>query len=231
MKHWIAVAVMIMVVFPTWAEEALDKDLRLFLEFYEGEFNNHNQVYFETNGHDGVEVPEELRHPWHHYTSVRATAPAFGEYVFFSQINEEGPDGELVRQRVNVFVPDYPAGVIRQVFYAVEPGQEGVDYPITAADLANLEPEDLRGYPEGCQVLWRRQADQFLGTIEKGDCEVVSRRSGKTLYIWAEEVLSRDQSWHAEGGVDEDLNPIFGPPGNVPYKLQRVQGDEEPALP
>jgi hypothetical protein len=205
-----------------WAEKPLDKDLRLFLEYFEGEFNNHNQVNFETNDFLDEQVPEEARHPWHHHTIRRVDAPAFGEYVFFSQINEEGPDGAVVRQRVHVLEPDHASGTIRQRFFAIEAGQEGVDYPLDPAALAALSPESLRGYPDGCQIVWRRQADQFRGEIAKGDCEVVSRRSGKTLYIYAEMVLSERESWHLEGGTDENFNPIFGAPGNVPYKLRRA---------
>lgn len=223
MKQLITIVLVVAAPCAIWAEAPVDKDVRLFTEFYEGEFNNHNQVYFETNGHDGVEVPEEARHPWHHYTNTRVTAPAFGEHVFFAQINEEGPGGPVVRQRVNVFEPDYETGTIRQTFYAVEEGQSGVDYPAEPVDVAGLLPEDLRGYPAGCQVVWRRHADQFLGTVEKGDCAVVSRRSGETLFIWAEMVLSENASWHMEGGTDEDLNPIFGPPGEVPFKLVRAK--------
>lgn len=223
MKKTMVLLVVVTLAGAVWAEEPVDKDFQLFMEFYAGEFNNHNQVYFETNDHYEKEVPEDSRHPWHHYTNTRADAPAFGEFVFFNQINDEGPDGAVVRQRVNVFVPDAETGTIRQTFFAIEPGQERVEYPIGPSDLAKLEPGDLRGYPEGCEVVWRRQADQFLGTIEKGDCAVVSKRSGKTLYIWAEMILSKNESWHAEGGTDADFNPIFGPPDGVPFKLSRVE--------
>lgn len=217
MKRWIVIVMLLTAPCSVWAEEALDKDFLLFMEYYEGEFNNHNQIYFQK------ELSEDLQHPWHHYTISGVEAPAFGENVFFAQINDGGPEGKIARQRVNVFEPDHESGTIRQTFYAIEPGQEGVDYPIEASAVEALGPDDLRGYPDGCQVVWRRHADQFLGTIEKGDCAVVSQRSGKTLYIYAEMVLSEDESWHLEGGTDEDFNPIFGAPGNVPYKLSRVR--------
>ena len=55
---------------------------------------------------------------------------------------------------------------------------------------------------------------------------MVSRRSGNTLYIWAELMLSATESWHAEGGTDEGLNPIFGPPGEIPFRLQRVEAED-----
>lgn len=54
-------------------------------------------------------------------------------------------------------------------------------------------------------------------------CQVVSRRSGKPLYIAARMVLSRDEMWHLEEGFNEDLEQIFGAPGNVPYKLRRAR--------
>ena len=174
MKNRIVIVVMLAAVYAA-AEGSVDEDLRLFLEYYEGQFNNGAQVEAEQ------ELAEELRHPWHHSTVQRVRAPAFGEYVFFAQINEEGPDGEIVRQRVNVFDVDPETGAIRQTFYAIDPGREGVDFPVGAADLEGIGPEDLRGYPDSCRVMWRRDDERFLGTIDKGDCAVVSRRSGQNL--------------------------------------------------
>jgi hypothetical protein len=219
---WIATIALAVATGTLWAEQPLDKDLRLFMEYFEGEFNNHNQVNFETNDFLDEQTPEAARHPWHHHTVRRVDAPAFGEYVFFAQINEEGPDGAVIRQRVHVLDPDYASGTIRQRFSAIEAGQEGVDYPLEPAALAALSPDALRSYPEGCQIVWRRQVDQFLGTIARGECAVESRRSGNILYIWAEMVLSKNEMWHMEGGTDQEFNPIFGPPGGVPFKLRRV---------
>jgi hypothetical protein len=189
------------------AEQPLDDDLRLFLEYFEGEFNNYHQVSAETG---------DPSHPWHHHTVRRVEAPAFGEHLFYSQINDRGPDGPVVRRKVDVIEADPTTGHILQRFFAVD------DDDFDPADLAGLSPELLRSYPEGCEVVWRRQADLFVGTIAAGDCEVVSRRSGKPMYIVAELVLAGDQMWHSEGGVDESLQPIFGPPGGVPFKLRRV---------
>ena len=220
----ILTAVVVMACTPStsWAEKPLDEELRLFLEYFEGEFNNHNQVNFETDDSLDEQVPEEARHPWHHHTIRRVDAPAFGEYVFFAQINEEGPDGPVVRQRVHVVERHCQSGTIRQRFYAIEAGQEGVDYPADPTAVAELPRESLRGYPEGCQIVWWRRADRFSGDIAKGYCAVVSRRSGTPLYIAARMELSRDEIWHLEEGFNEDLEPIFGAPGNVPFKLRRV---------
>lgn len=219
MRETIVVLAVVLLAGATWAEESPDKDFRLFMEYYAGEFNNSDQVQSEKD------LDEKLRHPWHHYTISRVDAPAFGEHVFFAQINDESSQGEVVRQRVNAFEFDTETGAILQRFFAIDPGNEGVEYPIGAADLADLGPDDLRGYPDGCQIVWRRQDDGFLGTIAKGDCAVVSRRSGKTLFIWAEMTLSSNETRHMEGGTDAEFNHIFGPPGGIPFKLSRVIAD------
>jgi hypothetical protein len=192
---------------PAGAAGSLDDDLELFLELFEGEFNNFQQISSQTG---------DPSHPWHHHTVRRVEAPAFGELVFYSRINDRGPDGPVVRRKVDVIEADATTGTIRQVFFAVD------DDDFDPTKLPGMSPELLRAYPDGCEVVWRRLVDQFVGTMAAGDCEVVSRRSGRPMYIVAELVLAPDAMWHSEGGVDETLQPVFGPPGDVPFKLRRV---------
>ena len=59
MKKWIVIVLVMLATAAAWAEEPVDKDLRLFMEYYEGDFNNHNQVHLEKG------LPEEQQHPWH----------------------------------------------------------------------------------------------------------------------------------------------------------------------
>ena len=120
MKHLCVALMLVAAPWAVGAEQPLDKDFRLFMEYFEGEFNNYNQVNFETNEFLEEQIPEEARHPWHHHTLRRVAAPAFGEHVYFAQTNAEGPDGEVVRQRVYVLEPDYESGTIQQHFYAID---------------------------------------------------------------------------------------------------------------
>lgn len=203
------------------AEQPLDRDFRIFLDSFEGEFNNFHQVDLERSGTLERPVSDEDQHPWHHHTVRRVDAPRFGDHVFFAQIRDAGPQGEVVRQSVHVLEPASDTGTIEQRFYAVPAALGGPTFDPDS--LRELAPEDLRGYPAGCVISWRRQVDQFIGQLEPGACQVVSRRSGTPMFIVAEMVLADRALWHSEGGTNEQLEPLFGPPGGVPFKLRRVR--------
>jgi hypothetical protein len=57
-------------------------------------------------------------------------------------------------------------------------------------------------YP-GCEVYWRRQEQQFIGTMKPGACRVKSQRSGKTLVITDNLVLSNRSLTILDQAVDE----------------------------
>jgi hypothetical protein len=199
-----------------------DDDFRRFLELFEGQFTNQAQAAAEAGKTGGTAVPEPQRHPWHYHTVQRTSAPELGEHVFFARINEEQPDGPLVRERVFVIEPGPAGDTIVQHFFAVEAG--AID-PETAAIT---DPASLRAYPEGCEVVWRPHGDGFSGEIAKGACRVVSPRSGRVLVIAAHMELDRGGMRHLEEGFDENLEPVFTAPGNRPFDLVRVAADPSP---
>lgn len=215
----IVVVVAVLMPWPAAADEAPAVDLERFVTMFAGEFNNAAQVERDRAALAAGEIAEADVHPWHHHTVQRVGVPALGEIVFFGQINDEGPEGEVVRQRVNVLEPDPESGVVRQRFF----GLEGFEAPVTVDEVAAMGPDDLRAYPEGCEVVWRPDGEGFTGTITAGDCRVVSQRSGQTMLIIAELGLTPEGATHMEGGLTEDGKSVFGPPGNTPFKLQRTR--------
>ena len=219
MRRSMIIMVLALAPWATFAEEPAGVDLERFLALFEGEFNNANQAERDRAALAEGEIAESAVHPWHHHTVRRVGASGLGEIVYYSEIRDEGPAGELVRQRVNVLEPDPEAGVIRQRFF----GLEGREAPATLDEIAAMTPDDLRAYPEGCEVVWRPDGDGFTGAIAAGDCRVVSRRSGRTMLIIAELGLSESGATHMEAGLTEDGQPVFGPPGGAPFELQRAR--------
>lgn len=215
----IVVVAAVLMPWPAAADDAVGIDLERFLTMFAGEFNNAAQVERDRAALAAGEIAAADVHPWHHHTVRRVGAPALGGIVFFGQINDEGPDGAVVRQRVNVLEPDPESGVVRQRFF----GLEGFEAPVTVDEVAAMGADDLRVYPEGCEVVWRPDGEGFTGTITAGDCRVVSQRSGAPLLIIAELGLTTEGATHMEGGLTEDGRPVFGPPGNTPFELQRLR--------
>lgn len=215
----IPLVIVILAAAASCAAGAPDEDLWLFLELFPGQFDNRAQTAAEAGVEGAEPLPEEERHPWHHHTTERVSAPELGEHVFLARINEQGPDGPLVRARVFVVEGDPAGGAILQRFFAIE-GES-----VASGAAAPLDPATLRAYPDGCRVVWRRHGDGFAGEIPKGDCRVVSPRSGRTIVIAARMELDRARLRHLEEGFDETMQPLFGPPGGRPFELDRVVGD------
>ncbi len=215
----IVMTVVALIPWPATADAAAGIDLERFLAMMVGEFNNAAQAERDRDALAEGGIAEADVHPWHHHTVRRVEAPALGGIVLFGQITEEGPEGAVVRQRVNVFEPDPQSGIVRQRFY----GLEGFEAPVTADDVAAMSPDDLRAYPDGCEVVWRPAGEGYRGAISPGDCRVVSQRSGQAMLIIAELGLTAEGTTHMEGGLTEDGKSVFGPPGNTPFDLQRVR--------
>ncbi len=220
MSRSILALLMILVPCTTLAESPIEDDFRLFRELFEGEFNNGYQVHLERGDPGDGEVPDG--HPWHHHTVRQVAAPQLGDHVYYAQINAEGPSGDVVRQRLHVLEADAEHGVIRQRFFAFSDGELWVDAHRNPSRLQSLDPATLRAYPAGCEILWRREIDQFRGKIPRGACEVVSPRSGNTLIIVAEMLLAQSEMWHREAGSTEDGKPLFDAHAGIPFQLRRT---------
>ncbi|HNP64225.1 MAG TPA: hypothetical protein PKH39_09835 [Woeseiaceae bacterium] len=59
----------------------LDRDMRSFLEWFPGVYDNQEQVYFENE----LDVPEDERHERIHHTFAPVELPEFGENIFYVQ--------------------------------------------------------------------------------------------------------------------------------------------------
>lgn len=73
----------------------LEKDLKIFLGWLEGEFDNNEQVAFANElGISPDDVPERI-----HSIFKRVALPAFGEHVFYVEQYLDGNPAEIYRQR------------------------------------------------------------------------------------------------------------------------------------
>jgi hypothetical protein len=222
MHRWsLALLVLLAPLCAAFAAAPIDRDLELFLELFEGEFNNDYQVHLERSNASGSEAAD--CHPWHHHTVRRVAAPQLGEHVYYSQINAKGPTGDVVRQRLHVLEADAERGVIRQRFFAFSDGEPWIDVHRNPSRLQALDPDTLRAYPAGCEILWRREIGQFRGEIPHGACQVVSPRSGNQLTIVAEMLLASTEMWHREAGYTEDGQLLFDVAGGAPFQLRRAR--------
>ncbi len=197
----------------------LQQDFQLFLRWFEGRFDNDRQVFFERD----LNVPEDARHERIHSIFRRVQLPAFGEQVFYVEQYLDGDPARVYRQRIYVMSLDQAQNAIRLTIHIP-------NHP-EALRGAYSEPTLLRGLaPEqttthaGCDVLWRRQENQFVGAVPEGSCRVTSSRSGRTLVISDDLVLTQDAIWIHDRAEDEQGQYVYGNRAGVPHQLRRPRG-------
>lgn len=199
-------------------DAVLARDLGDFLSWFEGRFDNDRQVFFA----DALGVPEDARHERVHSVFRRVDLPAFGEHVFYVEQYSGADAGVIYRQRIYVFTPVPETGEIRLDIHAPrEPGRLAGAH-LDASLLAGLTPDDATAFPQ-CAVFWRRQENQFVGETRRGECRVVSQRSGQTLVIEDDLVLTPDAIWIRDRAETEDGAYVYGNRAGIAHQLRRAR--------
>ena len=196
----------------------LDRDMQTFLEWFPGVYDNQEQVYFEKV----LEVPEDERHERIHHTFAPVDMPAFGEHVFYVQQYIDDNPEDIYRQRIYVFTADYDENAIRLSIYTPNDVESLVDAHLDPSRLAGLTPGDAVNRP-GCDVYWKRQANQFMGYMHDGACSFVSQRSGKRIIIDDDLLLTENEIWISDRAEDEDGNYVFGNKAGIPHKNRKAR--------
>lgn len=199
---------------------ALEKDFALFLEWFPGRYDNESQVFWEPE----LGVAAEVRHERIHSIFRPVELPAFGSHVFYVEQFSNGDSARIYRQRIYALSADAAAGAIRLKIYT----------PMKPAALAGAwrDPSKLLGLKpaqtttiEGCDVLWRRQANQFIGSIEDGACRVKSDRFGE-IVIDDDLVLTPEEIWISDRATTLNGDYVFGNKAGVPHKLKKARSFE-----
>lgn len=196
----------------------LDKDFRTLMEWFPGVYDNQEQVYFE----DEQGVPEEVRHERIHHVFKRVDLPAFGDNVMYVQQHLNDDPEQIYRQRLYVFTPDYDENAIRLTIHTPKDTEALIDAHRDTAKLDGMTLDDTIIRP-GCEVYWKRQANQFVGYMRDGACSFESRQIGKRIIIDDDLVLTEHELWIHDRAEDEDGNYVFGNKAGVPHKNRKAR--------
>jgi len=194
-----------------------EKDLRTFLSWFEGEFDNHEQVAFA----DELGIPKESVPERIHSIFRRVELPAFGDHVFYVEQYLDGDPAKIYRQRLYSFSLDEQQQAIKLVIHIPADGKALAGAHRDPSKLEGLTPATTRS-PPGCEVYWRRRGDAFLGEMKPGACTFKSERSGKTIVVSDDLYLDDDEIWIQDRAVDTDGMYVYGNKAGIPHKLRKV---------
>ena len=197
--------------------KVLKRDFARLMDWFPGEYDNQEQVYFE----DNLGVDEDLRHGRIHHHFVPVDLPNFPGTTFYVQQYQNDDPADVYRQRVYSFEPDFEENASRLTIYIPKDAKSILNAHEDMSKLEGLSPSDFTTYP-GCEVYWRYGLDHYHGTMKEGACRVESKRSGKTLIITDDIQLSKSGIWIRDEAVDTDGNYVYGNKAGVHHKNNRA---------
>jgi hypothetical protein len=193
-----------------------DEHLELLARWFEGDFDNNQQVV------DEREAKTTDPHERIHSIFARVDLPAFGRHVFYVQQYQAGDPKKLYRQRLYRFSTDEAAGAIRLDILSFPDEAAVADAHMHPSKLAGLTPASMRSLP-GCEVYWRREGDAFIGRMTPGACRITSRTTGQPIVISDDLRLTADEIWIGDRAHDASGAIVWGRADGVPHKLERAR--------
>ena len=195
-----------------------EADFATFLTWFEGRFDNDGQVLFA----DELGVPDDARHERIHSVFRPVDLPEIGAHVFYVEQYSNADPGQIYRQRIYVFEPVFDTGEIRLDILAPRDPEPLIGAHLDPSKLDGLTREDLIAYPQ-CAVYWTRRENQFVGQTRRGECRVESRRSGHTLLIEDDLLLTQDMIWIQDRAETEDGDYVYGNRAGIAHQLRRAR--------
>jgi len=193
------------------SSQDLDAEMSQLIEQWEGE-------YAPAPGTTGPIQP---------YVMVRKVdLPAFGNHVVYFEIRNQDRDGPAIRQRIFAFDDEQARGGNQAQSYDIlgdgwTPYVGAYDEP---SKLSSLTPEQMYTFPEGCKILWRREAEDFVGEVTKDRCHINSRRNGELVHADMIFTVSNTSFDQYEVIYDDRGTAIVGTPDAPPIISNRVTG-------
>lgn len=175
------------------------------LRWFPGVYDNHQQVYRQF----ADDVPAELRQRHTNHTFMPVTIPGIPGPTLYAQQYQHYDPADLYRQRIYAFAVDAQEQAIRLTIYTPKDPAVLTDIHLDPARQAALSADDFVLKP-GCEVYWRRAADQFEGYLKPNACSYYSQRYATTVYLNETLILRRDALILHDTAVDATGALVFG---------------------
>lgn len=199
------------------AGASLQGDFKRFLSWFEGEYNNHEQVWLQK----GLEQEPIYSHVHHVFSSI--STPKLSEHSFY--VEQRMVERDLIfRQRLYVMSIDPEQNAIRLDIYKFKDEAKWRGLHLKKEEAKALSSDDLISMP-GCEVFWRYQPrqDHFDGSMVKDQCRIVSSRTKKTMIINDDLILEPNAIMIRDVARDEEGKVLFGHPDKPHYRNVKVR--------
>jgi len=184
-----------------FSEVDLQAQLRQLVVWWPGEYDNNEQIVRQSGGGLAKPVYEPIRRVYTHASLL--DLPDIGDsLVYVEQYLNNDPD-DVARVRVYSLRIDLQAQAIRAAPHVFRDAERRIVGVAGSEGLAEIEADDLRALPAGCDLLIRFEGSQFRGRSNPATCADHDRFD-------REFVIGEKHYWFRnlqEGGRD-DLPPF-----------------------
>lgn len=153
----------------TFTKRELEAHLALVMDWWPGEYDNHEQIVRQSGGGIATPVYEPMFRVHSHY--LRLDLPELGENVLYVEEYKNGDPNDIIRIRVYSLNVDEAEQGIRAKLHAFT--DRDIDRTGTRLDperLAAIKASDLTAFSDGCDVIMRFEGAQFAGGMNREAC-------------------------------------------------------------
>lgn len=220
----------VVLIAPTLPTHAADyanpftRDIKILADWFEGEFDNEEQIWFHRMSRAEGEAPERI-----HTAHLRLDLPAFGDYVFYVEEYIDNDPSKIIRQRFVTFESDLEEGAIRMQQGFFKNPEKYVGAYRNPSKFSKLKPKDVffmrdLAPDNECDVFWRRIADQFEGSMKEKACKLGTDGRGPARYSVHDMILSQNKYWRVDASLLEADDSLHrGTPLDEPHKMRRAR--------
>jgi len=184
----------------TFSKGELENHLEMMMEWWPGEYNNHEQIVRQSGGGLGEPVFEPIFRIHSHY--VRLDLPALGDNVLYVEefLNED--PNNISRIRVYALSVDEVEQAIKVQLYAFKDGHDHmIGARLDPDRLAAIDASELRAFSDLCTVYMRWEGGQFRGGMKRESC-------GQDEWFEYQVVLGPDYNWTRDRLISRETGEV-----------------------
>ena len=185
--------------------QELQKDLDRLLEWFPGEYDNHEQVYQEAI----AKLPEAKRHRQTHHIFHEVTLDFIPGRTLYAQQSQHYDRTNIYRQRIYAFEVDTAEQAIRLRIYTPKVPEKLTDGHLNPQLFKKLGADDFF-LKTGCDVFWKFDGKKFNGYLKENACSYYSNRFAIQVYLNETLTLRKDALLLDDSATDAQGKPLFG---------------------
>ncbi len=195
------------------------RDLGLIAQWFEGEFDNDEQLWVE--GRSDWWGKTDEKHGRIHAIHRRIKADSIGQFVFYVEEYLDGDPSKIGRQRIVSFesIGDKP-GIVMKIYFLKDAPKYILTSSTHDAMIAKVNKHVLFGL-DGCDVLFQRVGQQFHGSMAEKACQF--GEGDELRYSVHDMIISEGEYWRVDRTfLVKDDSFWKGHPNSEPHKMRKA---------